>query len=146
MGMADAFTIDESSDFGARVARKLRESPAIWLTTVSPSGRPSPNPVWFLWDGAREVRTFALPTAARVTHLRSNPHVVLTFDGNSQGGDVVVLNGEATLEPEAPKADAVPDYLAKYRERIPGINLTPAEFGAQYSVPIRIQLTKLRGF
>ena len=72
--------------------------------------------------------------------------MVLTFDGNGQGGDVVVLNGEATLEPEAPKADAVPDYLAKYRERIPGINLTPAEFGAQYSVPIRIQLTKLRGF
>jgi PPOX class probable F420-dependent enzyme len=143
--MADAFVIDGSSDLGARAAAKLRESPVVWLTTVTPSGAPSPNPVWFLWDGAAEVRSFALPSSARVAHLRSNPHVTLTFDGNGQGGDIVVLNATATLEPEAAKADAVPDYLAKYASHLPGLNLTPEAFAQAYSVPIRIQLTKLRG-
>jgi PPOX class probable F420-dependent enzyme len=143
--MADVFRIDESDDFGANAAQKLRESPVVWLTTVSPSGAPSPNPVWFLWDGAGEVRTFALPSAARVTHLQTNQHVTLNFDGNGQGGDIVVLHGSATLEPEAARADAVPDYLAKYGDQLPNLNMTPEAFAAAYSVPISIRLTRLRG-
>ena len=35
-----SFAIDESSDFGARAARRLREEIVIWLTTVSPAGAP----------------------------------------------------------------------------------------------------------
>ena len=43
--------IDLETEFGARVARHLREEIVVWMTTVSPSGAPLPRPVWFLWDG-----------------------------------------------------------------------------------------------
>ena len=43
--------IDPSTDFGARVERRLRDEIVIWLVTVGPSGAPEPAPVWFLWDG-----------------------------------------------------------------------------------------------
>jgi hypothetical protein len=34
--------IDEGTEFGARVARHLREDPVVWLTTVTPAGAPLP--------------------------------------------------------------------------------------------------------
>ncbi len=43
--------IDESTEFGARVARHLREDIVVWMTTVTPDGSPLPMPVWFHWDG-----------------------------------------------------------------------------------------------
>ncbi len=35
--------IDESTEFGARVAAHLREERVVWLTTVTPSGAPLPS-------------------------------------------------------------------------------------------------------
>jgi hypothetical protein len=32
--------IEETTEFGARVARHLREETVVWLTTVTPSGAP----------------------------------------------------------------------------------------------------------
>jgi catechol 2,3-dioxygenase-like lactoylglutathione lyase family enzyme len=43
--------IEESKEFGARVAQHLREETVVWLTTVTPSGAPLPRPGGFLWDG-----------------------------------------------------------------------------------------------
>jgi hypothetical protein len=40
--------IDETSEFGAHVARHLREEMIVWLTTVTPAGAPLPQPVGFL--------------------------------------------------------------------------------------------------
>ena len=139
-------TIDESSQFGARAARHLREDPVVWLTTVSSNGAPSPNPVWFLWDGASTVDVFSLPDAARVRHLRANPRVALNFGGNGQGGDIVVLSGIAAPHPHAPGADAVPEYLAKYARHIQRIGQTPQTFAQKYSLRITVTLTRLRGF
>src|SRR5690242_20069743 len=101
---ASGFTLDESSAFGARVAQHLREDPVVWLTTVGPSGAPSPNPVWFIWDGADTIRVFNLPSAARVQHVPKNPLVSLNFAGDGQGGDIVVLLGTAVVDPQAPAA------------------------------------------
>jgi PPOX class probable F420-dependent enzyme len=143
---ADQFSIDASSDFGARAAKHLREDPVVWLTTVGPSGAPSPNPVWFLWDGAGTVRVYSMPSAARVRHLEKNPRVALNFPGDNHGGDIVVLSGVAVVDPSAPSADAIPEYLTKYAQPITGINMTPQSFAAAYSVPIVITLNRLRGF
>jgi Pyridoxamine 5'-phosphate oxidase len=40
--------IDPSTDFGARVARRLREEETMWLTTVRTDGTPQPTLIWFL--------------------------------------------------------------------------------------------------
>ncbi len=42
-----AITIERSSEFGARVLRRLEEEQIIWLTTGGKDGAPQPNPVRF---------------------------------------------------------------------------------------------------
>jgi PPOX class probable F420-dependent enzyme len=136
--------VDDSSEFGARVARHLAEEIVVWLTTVSPRGAPLPMPVWFAWDGEDSVVVYSQP-GARVRNLETNPHVTLNFPGDGGGGDIVVLSGTATLDRDGPGADQDPGYLAKYGEHVARIGHTPESFANRYSVPVRIRLERLRG-
>jgi PPOX class probable F420-dependent enzyme len=136
--------IDLDSEFGARVARHLHEDVVVWLTSVTPAGSPLPMPVWFHWDGAEEVVMYSQPSA-RVRNIEANRRVSLNFAGDGRGGDIVVLSGEATIDSGGPGADQHGDYLAKYDEHITRIGLTPETFAERYSVPVRIQLSRLRG-
>jgi PPOX class probable F420-dependent enzyme len=136
--------IDESTDFGARAARHLRDEIVVWLTTVSPRGAPLPMPVWFVWDGDRSVRMYSQP-GARVRNVEANPHVSLNFAGDGRGGDIVVLSGLASTGSDAPSADADAAYLAKYNTHIARIGHTPESFAERYSVPVTIELDRLRG-
>jgi PPOX class probable F420-dependent enzyme len=135
--------IDESTEFGARVARHLNEDYVVWLTTVTPSGAPLPSPVWFWWDGEQTVRVFSLPDTGRVRAIRKNPKVSLNFPGNGQGGDIVVLSGEATVGEDS--AATHPEYADKYASGFARLGLTAEQFAARYSTPLVIRLTKLRG-
>ena len=137
--------IDESTDFGALAARHLREDQSIWLTTVGRTGAPAPNPVWFWWDGGDTVHIHSLPDAARVKHIDRNGNVSLNFPGTSAGGDIVVLSGEAALEPAGADADADAEYAAKYAPGFERLGLSAEQFAARYSTPIRVKVTKLRG-
>jgi PPOX class probable F420-dependent enzyme len=136
--------IDESGEFGARVARHLREDVVVWLTTVSSGGGPLPRPVWFLWDGADSMLVYSMPSA-RIRNLAANARVSLNFDGDRRGGDIVVLSGTAAQAPDAPPVDANPDYLAKYRDSIERIGHTRESFADKYSVPLRVTIERVRG-
>jgi PPOX class probable F420-dependent enzyme len=136
--------IDESSEFGARVARHLREEIVVWLTTVTPAGSPLPMPVWFLWDGSESVVMYSM-NGVRIRNLESNPRVALNFSGDGGGGDIVVLSGQATIDRDTPPADQAAEYRAKYHEHIARIGMTPETFAERYSVPVRIQLSRVRG-
>jgi PPOX class probable F420-dependent enzyme len=136
--------IDEGTEFGARVARHLREEIVVWMTTVAPSGAPVPRPVWFIWDGAGTVVMYSQPKL-RIRNLEANPRVTLNFDGDGDGGDIVVLSGTATVDHALPAANGDPDYLAKYDDHIARLGMSPEEFAREYSVPVRIELTKLQG-
>jgi PPOX class probable F420-dependent enzyme len=136
--------VDESTAFGGRVAAHLRDEVVVWLTTVTPSGAPLPMPVWFVWEGGETVRMFSRD-GARIRNLEANPHVSLNFPGDGRGGDIVVLSGRATVERDGPKPPEVGAYVQKYAEHIERIGHTPESFGDDYSVPVRIELTKLRG-
>lgn len=133
-----------TTPFGERVARRLRDEVIIWLTTVAVDGTPRPNPVWFLWDG-NSVLVYSLNTAMRNRNIERDPHVALHFDGNGQGGDIVVITGEAHVSPNEPEADKNAAYVAKYQERIARGFGTPAKFAAQYSIALRITPTKVHG-
>lgn len=136
--------IDESTEFGERVARHLREEIVVWLTTVTPAGAPLPMPVWFLWDGAESVVMYSRP-GARVRNVEANPRVTLNFHGDGRGGDIVVLSGTAAIDRELPSADRAHEYRAKYDEHIARIGISPESFAQRYSVPVRIRLGRLRG-
>ena len=136
--------IDQSQEFGARVAAHLRDEIVVWFTSVTPAGAPLPRPVWFVWDGAESVLIYSQP-GARVRNIEANPRVTLNFGGNGRGGDIVVISGRATADGDAPPADANADYLAKYDADIARIGLTPEMFAARYSVPVRVAFTRVDG-
>jgi len=140
-----SFAIDESSDFGARAARRLREEIVIWLTTVSPAGAPLPAPVWFWWDEPDRIVMFSRAGTPRTRNIAANPHVSLHFDGNGKGGDIVVLSGRARIDPSAPPASEVPAYAEKYASSFVRLGMTPEQFTAAYPEPVTIELNRLRG-
>ena len=136
--------IDPTTEFGARVEKRLLEEQVIWLTTVSPSGIPQPNPVWFYWDGDT-VLIYSQPDAYKVKNLIINPKVSLNFEGATQlGGDVIVLTGEALMEENVSKID--PAYEEKYHRAIIDFEETSEDLIASYSVAIRVRIEKVRGF
>jgi PPOX class probable F420-dependent enzyme len=131
--------------FGRRVRRRLREEKVIWLTTVGADGTPQPNPIWFWWDRG-EVIVYSRPGAHRLNHIRSRPQVALHFDGNGRGGDIVVLRGTARIDDQAPPPHRLPRYAAKYRSGMVRVSGSAEGFSEDYPVPIRIQVTRVRGF
>ena len=138
--------IDEGTDFGQRVARHLTDDEVVWLTTVTAGGQPVPNPVWFWWDGAETIRIYTLPGSLRVRTLSANPKVSLNFRGTETGGDVVVLNGVATVLGEVEPAHEHTAYIEKYQRGLDSLELTPEQFAVQYSAAVDIRITKVRGF
>jgi PPOX class probable F420-dependent enzyme len=132
------------SEFGARVARRLRDEVVAWLTLVDRSGAPQPAPVWFLWDDS-SILVYSHGEAKRLGHLRANPRVALHFDGNGAGGDIVVLTGEAEIAPDERPVHQNPAYVAKYGELITSGWQTAENFASIYSVPVRIRPKRLRG-
>lgn len=136
---------DPSTEFGARVARRLAEEPIGWLTLVDASGTPQPAPVWFLWGGETAL-IYSDHRAKRLAHLRANPHVALHLDGNGHGGDIVVLTGEITETPDEPSPPDNPAYLAKYGSQIGGGPWkTPEVFAETFSVALRFRPRQVRG-
>jgi PPOX class probable F420-dependent enzyme len=135
------------SDFGARVRTRLRDEIVIWLTTTGDDGTPQPNPVWFLWEpGSESMLVYNENGAKRLEHVAVRPRVSLNFDGNGRGGDIVVFTGTAEQALDAPSPDRHETYLAKYAADIERLGADAAGFAARYSVPLRIRLTRLRGF
>jgi PPOX class probable F420-dependent enzyme len=137
--------IDTSSEFGQRVERRLREEFIAWLTTVDSSGQPQPVPVWFLWDEADSILLYSKPNTPKLRAIERNPRVSLNLDGNGKGGDIVVVLGEAAVAPDEPPAHEVPVYVEKYRPRLEYNRWSPEAFSADYSVALRVRITRIRG-
>ena len=134
--------LDFSTDFGKRLKRHLEQDEVIWFTSVSPKGAPSPNPVWFYWDGDTIV-VYSQPKSFRVRNLKHNPQVALHFRGDPHANQVLVISGEASLKPGNL---VVPQgYWAKYKKLLPGIGLTVQTFIDDYSVEIRVKPARARG-
>lgn len=136
---------DPATPFGERVQRRLRDERVIWLTTVGADGTPQPNPVWFLAEG-ETVLVYNQPVAHRLSHIRRNPRVTLNFDGDGQGGDIIVLSGRAEIVDGQPPAHELPAYLAKYQQAAEQISGDVAAFSASYPVAVRITVDRVRGF
>jgi len=119
------------------VRDRLSADPIGWLTTVSPSGRPSPRPVWFLWDGDRCV-IYSQPDAAKHKHIAANDRVSLHLNSDPDGGSVVVVAGRARVLPDAPTADRWPGLLDKYADLLVRIGMSAEHFVSTYSVALEV--------
>ena len=136
--------IDTGSEFGGRAARRLRDELIYWLVTVGPDGTPQASPVWALWDGETFL-IYSRPDTPKLRNIASRPLVALHLDGDGLGGDIVIVTGDARIVSDAPAADRDPVYVAKYREGMRRIGMTPESFARAYSVAVRITPARLRG-
>lgn len=137
--MRDVFT----GQRGNEALRRLAGDQVIWLTTVSPRGRPMPSPVWFIWEG-RSFLIYSQPNTPKLRNIAANPSVSLNLDTDGRGGAIVVISGDAEIDPQAPPAHEHVQYSARYAEGFNRLQLTAGEFAERYSVPIRVRPTGLR--
>lgn len=137
--------IDFTTEFGQHVLDRLENEQVIWLTVITPSGKPAPNPVWFLWHEGK-VLMLSEPHVAKVRAMLANPQVALSFDCGPHGNDVVVLNGIADATEKPISLEQAAAYMIKYADGIASIDLTPESMAAKYSRAVEITLTSLRGF
>ena len=70
--------------------------------------------------------------------------MVLNLNSTPTGGDLVILEGEARVDPDASPSWADADYQAKYRALIDAEGWTPESFADDYPDAIRIRLTRVR--
>ena len=135
--------VDFSDKLGTHAAERVREEYVIWLTTTGSDGTPQPRPVWYVWDNDGFL-IYTQPNAAKLRHIARNPKVALNFD-SGDGEDVVVVLGEAAVDPSALPPNKHVGYLTKYHEGILDIEMTDESYATSFSVAIRIKPTKLRG-
>lgn len=132
-----------SAQVSATLAGRLQTESVAWITTVTPRGQPQSSPVWFLWE-EDEFLVYAQPHSWKVRNIRDNPQVSLHLNSDAQGGQVVTFEGSARISEGHPLGHEVAAYLAKYREGIAGIGMTPEQMGAEYATALRITPTRVR--
>jgi PPOX class probable F420-dependent enzyme len=135
--------LDPSKQAHAHADRRLRSEQVAWLTTVRADGQAQSSPVWFLWDGETFL-LYSQPGAQKVRNVGVNPKVSLHLGDDGAGGDVVSVEGTATVEPDGPRADRVEGYLAKYQTAIEALGYELGPFARTYSTPIRVRPTRAR--
>jgi PPOX class probable F420-dependent enzyme len=119
-----------------QIENHLVNDQIIWLTTVTPSGRPAPRPVWFTWDGTTII-IYSLPNRPKLRHIAANDQVSLNFNCTPGGGDVVVIYGRAEVVHGAPPPSEIPGTLDKYRATIQAMGYTQ-EWYDSYNTAIHV--------
>jgi PPOX class probable F420-dependent enzyme len=115
-----------------------------FLTAVDSNGQPQTSPVWFLREG-EDLIVFNRPTSRRLESIRANPKVAFNLRADRRASATVSLEGLATVE-DLPDAQDIPAYVEKYGREIERLKWTPASFSADYSVGLRIVITRVRAW
>lgn len=123
--------------------RRIADDRVVWLTTVTGRGAPSPNPVWFVPDGD-DLVVFSAPDSHKVHNIAERPLVTVHFNSDRDGGDVVVITGEAELTHGQPPSE-FRGYLDKYRADIEGpLQMTVEAIDQTYDTKVRVRPLRVR--
>jgi PPOX class probable F420-dependent enzyme len=132
-------------DRRAHVEGRLHANLMAWLTTVRPDGRPDSVPVWFLLRDDETFLLYSQPGKGKLRDISHNPAVALGLDVTDIGRDIIRVEGTAEHARGFAAADQVPQYAAKYAERIGALFGTAAQFAAQFSEAVIITPRRLHG-
>jgi PPOX class probable F420-dependent enzyme len=123
---------------------RLAAAEVLWLTTVDERGQPQTSPVWFVWHGGA-FHVASEPGAGKVANIGARPRVSVHLDGAGAGDLVVTVEGigsiTAGLTPEAAER-----YLAKYSDGFQRLEMTPADYLAQFSTGVEVAPIRWRVF
>lgn len=127
-------------------ARRLRNEPVIWLSTVDAQGFPHIVPIWFVWDGEAFL-VFSKPHARKVQAIRRQARVALALGEPRDDFDVQLIEGHATLL-AASAAEVLSDtvigreHARKYAAELFVLGLDRPEYAATYSAVVRVVPTR----
>ena len=126
-------------------AQRLTGEGVGWLTTAGADGQPQSSPVWFIWDGA-SLWLRSQARAGKVRNITANPRVAFHLADDGHGGNIITIEGTASLEGELP-APLLEAYFTKYGEAIrTALKTTPEQLAADYPITIRIAPTRTRAW
>jgi PPOX class probable F420-dependent enzyme len=134
---------DSGSPQDQHALGRLERDMIAWLTSITPNGQPQTFPVWFLWEGGG-VLVYSSKKARRNANIAANPRVSIHLEADSDGGDLVILEGTARIDDATPSADRQAAYMAKYGEWMVRDLGSVDAFLAEYIVPVRITPTRGR--
>lgn len=83
------------------------------LAYVGRNGRPHVVPIWCAYRDGEFVMVTG-PKADKVAALQRNPAVALTIDSSKPPYHVLLVDGDATVEPTDGMAPEYPDIVARY--------------------------------
>jgi PPOX class probable F420-dependent enzyme len=128
-------------DLSQEITRRLKRDRYAWLTTLAPTGIPSPMLVWFDFDGTN-FTVYTQPHASRVTHVFQHPEVSLNLESDGFSSGIVIVGGKAAVTAEGvdPRDDS--GFWGKYHVEAEALGLGDAI--ASYSVRLTITPTTLR--
>jgi PPOX class probable F420-dependent enzyme len=134
--------LDRSTEYGRHATERLERDLIGWLATVRPNGQPDVVPVWFLWQND-EILIYSRANKQKLSNITRKLRVALVVDDTNGGGDVVRVEGRASIVDGHPPAIDVPAFIAKYAAAIERIGYTPEGFARDYPAAIRITPTKI---
>jgi PPOX class probable F420-dependent enzyme len=84
--------------------------------------------------------------AGKVRNIKANPRVAFHLADDGHGGNIITIEGAASLEAEPPE-QLLEAYFAKYGEAIrTALQTTPEQLAADYPITIRITPTRTRAW
>ncbi len=124
------------------VSGLLREPNLARLAYTGLDGRPRVVPIWFTYDDGQFIMVTG-PKAEKAPAIQANPAVALTIDSSTPPYHVLLVNGDAVVEPTEGMAAEYPaivqrflgqgaeGYLARMRGRVKQqrrIRVTPRSY------------------
>lgn len=130
----------DSRSLPQEIVKKLKNERYAWLTTVTSTGVPTPQLVWFHFDGSHLI-VYARPKAEAVEHIRQHPQVALHLESDGLGSGIIGIRGTAAVTAEGadPRDDKY--FWAKYHVEADMLGL--AEVFASYTVRITVNPNSL---
>jgi PPOX class probable F420-dependent enzyme len=139
----------DSTAAALRVHRFLETEPVIWLSSIRADGAPHLVPTWFVWDG-ESIIIRSKPHARKVRNLAHDPRAMVALGDADDDFDVGLLEARAEVtgsgDGEAALTPLPAAFVAKYRDRIAALGITPAEFAATYPATIRLTPARALGW
>ena len=86
------------------------------------------------------------PGTQKLKNIARNSQISLHFTSDPDGDLVVVLFGQALIDPTIGPNDQVREYVAKYDAAMKRLNFTWPDMARDYSNTLRITPEKVRGY
>jgi PPOX class probable F420-dependent enzyme len=143
--LPDAVRAALTKDSADWARKHLEEDIVGWLATVTADGRVQTSPIAFLWDG-ETLLIYSAPDAPKVRNIGGHPQVSFQLNSDEYGDRVLIVEGIAAVDAEAPAWADNPAMVAKYHDHMAHWNLDEAENSRQMAAPIRIRPTRVRAW